>query len=436
MQMLRFTIGGMMAVVLVAAIGFAALANANETWAGAFLLLVYALLGIAILGVIFQKHAARASWLGCALFEWGYLRMASWWGWGPLSAGLPTVKLLEILRAKAGVAPAAVPRFTIPDNTDFAQIANCLWALVAGILGATLARAFFALPGPSRADPQGIAAGPNAPGPRWWFRPALAILLVLALVGTVVAIWSTPDARLWAGGMYLLTCALLGIAALAAFFASGKSREISIGATLFGAGYLYMAMAYSRFPDFERPRPIFITNQFLEALRSRISWGTRRMTAADSRILKALEQPIAMQEIKEAPLEEVLAHIKLATSTPTYPGIPIYVDPIGLQEAEKTLKSTVSIDLQGLPLKTTLRLCLKQLGLMYFVEDGCLHITSQEQVEPIPETDDPFLIVGHSLLALIAAALGALAALLVSAAFRRRPGRAAAENAPAPSAPP
>ena len=36
----------------------------------------------------------------------------------------------------------------------------------------------------------------------------------------------------------------------------------------------------------------------------------------------------------ETPLDDVLKYIKQATMTPTYPGIPIYVDPLGLQEAE------------------------------------------------------------------------------------------------------
>jgi hypothetical protein len=162
-------------------------------------------------------------------------------------------------------------------------------------------------------------------------------------------------------------------------------------------------------------------------------WRGIGISSADARILKALEQPIPMQFRDEATLEEILAHIKTATSAPAYPSIPIYVDPIGLLEAEKTMKSTVSIDLQAVPLKTTLRLCLKQLGLAYFVEDGCLQITSQEsEEETVPAQDDPFLIVGHSLLALIAAVLGGVAAVLVSTAFRLRGGGDASERAPAP----
>ena len=83
-----------------------------------------------------------------------------------------------------------------------------------------------------------------------------------------------------------------------------------------------------------------------------------------------------MSFANETPLDDVLKYIKQATTTKTYAGIPIYVDPKGLKEAEKSLTSTVSIDLEGVPLKTTLRLLLKQLDLAYCVRDGVLIISS------------------------------------------------------------
>jgi hypothetical protein len=95
-------------------------------------------------------------------------------------------------------------------------------------------------------------------------------------------------------------------------------------------------------------------------------------------ILEKLDQPIAMSFPNETPLEDVLKYIKSATQGANDSGIPIYVDPLGLQEADKTLTSPVSLDLEGVPLKTTLRLMLKQLGLTYTVKDGFLMITSQE----------------------------------------------------------
>jgi hypothetical protein len=97
------------------------------------------------------------------------------------------------------------------------------------------------------------------------------------------------------------------------------------------------------------------------------------------RIIEELEKPVPMPFNEETPLEDVLKYIKTSTTTATYSGIPIYVDPIGLSEADKTLSNTVkNLDLDGVPLKITLKLLLKQLDLTYTVKDGFLMITSKE----------------------------------------------------------
>jgi hypothetical protein len=90
---------------------------------------------------------------------------------------------------------------------------------------------------------------------------------------------------------------------------------------------------------------------------------------------------------------------------------------VGMQEVEKTMLSPVQIDLEGLPLSTTLRPVLEQLGLTYRVRDGLLFITS-ENSEDLASDEAPDLVVGHCLLALLAAGLGSLFAPLVSAPRR------------------
>ena len=72
-----------------------------------------------------------------------------------------------------------------------------------------------------------------------------------------------------------------------------------------------------------------------------------------------------------------------ATTTATTLGIPIVVDAFGLQEARRTLQSTVLIYLEGVPLKTTLRLLLKQLGLVYTIKDGLVVISSPEVIRKL-----------------------------------------------------
>ncbi len=96
----------------------------------------------------------------------------------------------------------------------------------------------------------------------------------------------------------------------------------------------------------------------------------------DKLIQKILNKPISMPFATETPLEEVLKYIKTATADATMPqGLPIYVDPVGMQEAEKTMASTITFQMDGVKLKTTLRLMLKQLSLGYYVKDGLMTIT-------------------------------------------------------------
>jgi serine/threonine protein kinase len=92
-------------------------------------------------------------------------------------------------------------------------------------------------------------------------------------------------------------------------------------------------------------------------------------------VLDKLDLPISMSFPNATPLNDVLMYIKASSQLP----IMIMVDPQGLQAANKGLRSPVSIDLDGVPLKTTLRLLLKQLNLAYVVRNGNVKITSIEE---------------------------------------------------------
>ncbi len=122
-----------------------------------------------------------------------------------------------------------------------------------------------------------------------------------------------------------------------------------------------------------------------ERRRARYGEGNEeRLLDRDERtkaILTQLNERLTMSFPQETPLEDVLKYIKSNTQSEELDlpsGIPIYVDPLGLQEVEKTLQSPVTLDLEGIPLKTSLRLILKQLGLTYTVKDGLMTITSAE----------------------------------------------------------
>jgi RNA polymerase sigma factor (sigma-70 family) len=97
-------------------------------------------------------------------------------------------------------------------------------------------------------------------------------------------------------------------------------------------------------------------------------------------VRERLEKPLTLSFAHPTPLDDVLRSIRTATTEPNGKPIPIYVDPKGLEQAGASLNSTVSIDLAEVPLKMSLRLMLKQLGLAYCVRDGVLIISSVQGI--------------------------------------------------------
>jgi hypothetical protein len=461
---IRFSIAGLMGIVVVAAIGLAALRGASETWAGVMLLFTLGVLLLAVVGVVCRDESERAWWLGFALFGWGYMALALWSLNNYRAASVPTIAWLSTLSTKLGVTPKGMSagsgmggmgggmRSVLPAQFDavlfaggsggnapgfgsgagmwYAQIGHCLWALIFAIVGGTLSRILFGIPG-SRSHPRRDESEQGAtgrPGEKRFVRPAGAAVAGLALIALLAAARyrSAPGP----GATFLLTCGLIGLAALGAILDRWKRGAIWLGAALFGAGY--MILAFDRDPS-PYPIPQLPTDQLLTALRP---WFPRaaeglfgssdNVAAANARLMNALDQPVPMHFRDETPLDDVLKHIQQESKSPDGKVIPIYVDPIGLQEAEKSINSTVSIDIEGVPLKSTLRLCLKQLGLTYWIRDGVLLITSEQSEEiPPPVCEDPFRIVGHCVLTILAAVLGGVLAPLV-ADSRRESRRAVA----------
>ncbi len=96
-------------------------------------------------------------------------------------------------------------------------------------------------------------------------------------------------------------------------------------------------------------------------------------------ILKKLDEPISMNFPNDTPLEDVkkyIEHVHPGRGRRPADRDPDLRRPQGLQDADKTMADTVTINLEGIPLKTTLRLLLKQLSLTYTVKDGLMTITS------------------------------------------------------------
>ena len=74
--MRRFSIRSLMAFIVVAAIGLAALRNASDLWAGMLLLLALAAVAIAMMGAVILRGWERYWWAGFAYFGGGYLAVA------------------------------------------------------------------------------------------------------------------------------------------------------------------------------------------------------------------------------------------------------------------------------------------------------------------------------------------------------------------------
>ena len=200
---------------------------------------------------------------------------------------------------------------------------------------------------------------------------------------------------------------------------AGRPGEVWLGATLFGVVYMNMALGPT---SYARPWPNLPTNRLLTAVEARFPALTDE--APDALVLKQLEQPVPMHFNEETPLEEVLKHVVEWTRAVNGIGLPIYVDPIGLQDAHKSMTSTVrNINLEGKRLRTTLALILTQLDLLYVIRDGLVIITAAKSAADLPFYVDSFVIVGHCLLALVAAGLGGLSAPLVAGRRRKNAGR-------------
>jgi hypothetical protein len=122
--------------------------------------------------------------------------------------------------------------------------------------------------------------------------------------------------------------------------------------------------------------------------------AARPMSPEATKLWMKLQQKVDMHFSSDTPLEDVVKYIQQSTIDKlNFPeGITVYVDPQGLQDADKTMASTIAINLKGIPLATTLSLLLKQLGLEYHLQkDGILYITSIDS-EDSPADPDKLIL--------------------------------------------
>jgi hypothetical protein len=434
----RVSIAGLMGVVVLAALGFAAIRLGPEATSGAMTLVTCAVLLLAIVGAVSRQGGRRAWWLGFALFGWAYL-VAAYFS-SPDGPEFPTIALSSAVASRAGASDGFVADVRgvravggmngggggfggggVNTNVPHQWIAHCIWSLLFGLLGALLARLLFGSapePGES-AVREPVPSGTGTKRWRSWPGMPVTVLSLLVVVTSLALLASTSDMVLWFGATFLLTLAILGLAVLGAVYNRGKRRARWLGAALFGLGYLALVMI--GLPDLQ-VWPDRLTDALLRSAAPLLRVVVRgypdsiaqNIFATNARIMRALEKHAPFSFNEETPLEDVLKYVKQVANAPDGKGIEIYVDPMGLQEADKTMTSTIrNVELDDVTIKAGLGAILPQLDLAYFVRDGVLVISSEDAVERFPWSasfPSPYSLVSHCFLALIAAGFGALAA--------------------------
>ena len=436
----RLSIAGMMGVVLVSSLSMAALKSPSPFWAGLTFYVVCGLLTLGVVGVVCGGETARAWWLGFSAFGWGSMAVAFWVDW---PSGHPLLAALRpFLGSSKGPAPgilySGMGCFYEEHDWSVEQVGGSLASLLTAVVGGLLAQVLFFSPAAREARRGEIPrSSPRGVG-RSWRRPAAIGLGTFALIAIAGIVGSRSGMGPWAGAAVLVTWGMIGLTAIAASFARGSARAACLGATLFGAGYMVLVAGQSwQYQTW----PQDATNRLLEGVLDHLPPRVREFPAApggaasaNAHILRTLDRPVPMPFREKTTLEDALAYVSAATRGPDGQILPIYVNPIGLQEAEKTMHSPVILEIEGVPLRTTLRLLLRQLGLGFVVRDGLIEINSDTSEDYEPWNGFVFQVIpsqliGHCVLAWLAAGLGAVLAPLACVPREVRSGEIAPKSA-------
>lgn len=156
----RFSIAGLMGVVVVCGLGFAALRTDSPIWAHATLSLTLLALLTAILGAAIRRGRSRAFWLGFAVFGWTYLVLAIGpWFKTEISPHLPTTDMVNYLQGHIKQFPPGSIRhdnnlwvwdpatqkwaYLGQESERFDRTAHSLGALLVAVLGGLVGRLLY-----------------------------------------------------------------------------------------------------------------------------------------------------------------------------------------------------------------------------------------------------------------------------------------------------
>ena len=406
--MIRCSAIAIAATVVAAMLGLAAWYGASaETWAGMMLLTTCGALMLSVIGAVCSGSDLRPRLVGFAVFGWGYFGLARWYSYheGPM----PTVFWLR------GSGDIHNDLLSLPPDV---RIAHDAWALTVAVLGSILAGILFKH-GSARAQEPADYRSVSVGSAGWWRGLAFLGMLVFGLVVAAALAGYQWGPEFGADAAFLLTWAVLGVAILGAVCARGRRREAWIGAAAFGFGYMMLAFGSALTTTLP-------TDHFINAIFRPGGPTTARERPDDDlttdlesrRVRHALRGPIDLHVPEDTALKLVLEHIKHAIHGSLGKDLVFHAED-SVYRSREFDKGVVTIDRVSISADDALRLCLVQLGLTYRVQSGYVRIVP-DAYEPLPFGEDPVMIAGHSLLALVAAVFGGVGAPLVAGLLGRQ----------------
>ena len=412
------------------------MANVLEIGIATCLLTLRLVMGLAFVGAIFCKGESRVWRLGFAALGWLYLEAA--FTPSELAVPLPTEMLLRAIvgtRVFPLIVRAARQWPNVLDGLFSSW--HCLWALLAAFFGGFLAREIFVTITRRDEQPSSSPGAAGQPRARRGIGKSLVYLIGLELALLILVGGALLPPGLWAGLTFVLTWLVLGLLTLRASSGERNRRIRSLFAGVLGISFLILVFGRSNLD----PWPISPTVEFLDDIRPRVPTfmsaypaGSEVRSPANARVHEALKRKVRMDFVEETPLEDVLNHVQKKTAE--FDGQPIRIE-LGPLHAGREVNLTMSpplrmIDLDGVPLRTSLTLALKQLDLTYQVRNGVIVIHSLVSGDDFLSSigRDAYQSVGHCVLALIAAGSGCVLAPLVCGAGRRRQHVVEAEDSP------
>jgi hypothetical protein len=113
------------------------------------------------------------------------------------------------------------------------------------------------------------------------------------------------------------------------------------------------------------------------------AWHYYRLPPETRRVLGRLRMPMTLTVNGTRPpvLVDLLRQIRVASTGPKDNGIPIYLDPVGLDEAEQSTTSPIDVSTDVGTIRDHLERSLPALGLDYYIKDGLLTITSSKSAK-------------------------------------------------------